>query len=104
MILNLCITVFFTQLIFIGSRTWNVRAVSEGDITTAMVTGGIVHISWLVGIAIGATSMNEIIINWRLEYIPVVICSLSGGLLATYIVLKYIKKISHAKGEGLRDR
>lgn len=100
MIFNLCITVFFTQMVFIGFRTWNVRAVSDGDIKMAMITGGVVHLSWLVGIAIGATSMNEIITNWRLEYLPVVVCSLSGGLISTYIVLKYIKKVDTKKNES----
>lgn len=88
MIIELCITVFITQLIFIGFRTWNVRAVADKNLPHVLISGAVVHISWLVGIAIGAKSMNEIISNWSWEHVPVVVFSLAGGLLGSYFGMK----------------
>jgi hypothetical protein len=85
MILRYSIIVFLTQLIFIACRTWNVKAISQGNINQVLISGTFVHLSWLVSIAIGAVSMNEIISNFEWSYIPVVICSLTGGLIGSYI-------------------
>ena len=92
MIIKLSLMVFFTQLIFIGCRTWNVKAIAKNNLPQVLLSGGIVHMSWLVSIAIGAVSMNEIITSMKLEYLPVVLCSLVGGLLGSYIGLKERKK------------
>lgn len=94
MILDLVITVFVTQVIFIGSRTWNVQATAKGDVKQTLISGSIVHISWLVSTAVGTVSMNEIIQglsqagNIRWEYVPVVVASLIGGNLGAYVALK----------------
>jgi len=88
MILKLSIIVFFTQLIFIGCRTWNVKAIADKNIKQVIISGAFVHLSWLVSIAIGAVSMHEIITNFRLEFIPIVLCSLSGGLIGSYLSMK----------------
>lgn len=88
MILNYSIIVFVTQLVFIGCRTWNVRCIARSDMLGAMLSGAIVHLAWLVSIAIGAVSMNEIITNFHFEYLPIVACSLSGGLIGTWLGLK----------------
>ena len=82
------IIVFVTQLIFIGCRTWNVKAIAKKDIGQVLISGAFVHLSWLVSIAIGVISMNEIISNFELSHLPVVICSLLGGLLGSYISMK----------------
>ena len=37
--------------------------------------------------------MNNIISNFEMKYIPVVICSLTGGLIGTYVVM--IKKYNN---------
>jgi uncharacterized membrane protein len=92
MILQYAISVFITQLVFIGARTWNVRCIATQDMTGALISGTIVHLSWLVSIAIGAVSMNEILTNFNLAYLPVVACSLTGGLIGTYLGLKEKKK------------
>jgi hypothetical protein len=42
----------------------------------------------LVSIAIGAVSMNEIITNFEWSYLPIVLCSLSGGLIGSYMSMK----------------
>jgi hypothetical protein len=53
-----------------------------------LISGAIVHIAWLLGISIGVVSVKEILINFELSYIPVVACSLAGGLLGSYIAMK----------------
>lgn len=88
MILKLSIAVFITQLIFIGCRTWNVRAIAKKDLPQVLLSGAVVHISWLIGITIGTVSMIEIMNNFDWKYIPVVVCSLSGGLLGSWLGLK----------------
>lgn len=88
MILKYSLLVFFTQLIFIACRTWNVKAIAAKNIPAVLISGALVHISWLVSIAIGAISMHEIITNFKLEYLPIVLCSLSGGLLGSYLSMK----------------
>ncbi len=92
MIIQYSITVFLTQLIFIGFRTWNVKAVSNNHIPQVLISGVFVNLAWLVSIAIGAVSMIEIINNFRLEFIPVVICSITGGTIGSYIAMKAKKK------------
>jgi hypothetical protein len=61
MVLHYSIIVFVTQLIFIGCRTWNVKAIAAKNIPQVLISGTFVHLSWLVSIAIGAVSMHEII-------------------------------------------
>lgn len=88
MILKYAIIVFITQLIFIGCRTWNVKAIAKHNINQVLISGTFVHLSWLVSIAIGSVSMNEIITNFEWSYIPIVVCSLSGGLIGSYFSMK----------------
>ena len=91
-IINLAITVFLSQVIFIGCRTWNVKAISKHNIPHVLLSGGLVHLSWLVSISIGATSMHQLMINFRWEFIPVIMCSLVGGLIGSYIPLHKDRK------------
>ena len=88
MILKYTIIVFITQLVFIGCRTWNVRCIACKNMKGALISGAVVHIAWLISIGIGAVSMNEIIMNFRFDYLPIVVGSLSGGLIGTYLGLK----------------
>lgn len=88
MILEYSIIIFATQLVFIGCRTWNVKAISKNDVLQVLISGAIVHITWLIGIAIGSVSMYEIINNFKWGYVPIVTCSLTGGLLGSYIAMK----------------
>jgi len=88
MILQYSIIIFITQLVFIGCRTWNVKAIAKHDIPQVLISGTFVHLSWLVSISIGAVSMHEIISNFELQYIPIVLCSLSGGLIGSYLSMK----------------
>ncbi|WP_271782206.1 hypothetical protein [Aquimarina algiphila] len=87
-ILEYSIIIFITQLIFIGCRTWNVKAIARNNIVHVLLSGAIVHIAWLIGIAIGSVSMYEIINNFKWVYIPIVGCSLVGGLTGSYIAMK----------------
>lgn len=88
MIIKLSIIVFVTQLIFIGCRTWNVKAIAAKNITQVLLSGIFVHLAWLISIAIGAVSMNEIITSFKWEHLPIVICSMAGGLIGSYISMK----------------
>lgn len=88
MVLQYSIIVFVTQLIFIGCRTWNVKAIATKNIPQVLISGAFVHLSWLVSIAIGAISMHEIISNFEWSYLPIVACSLLGGLIGSYISMK----------------
>lgn len=88
-ILELCVTVFLNQLVFIGCRTWNVMAIARHHVKGVVISGAVVHIAWLVGIAIGSVSMYEVIANWNMEYLPVITCSLTGGVIGSVIALKY---------------
>ena len=97
MVLYYSIVVFITQLIFIGCRTWNVRAIALGNIAQVLFSGAFVHLSWLVSIAIGAVSMHNIVSNFQWEYLPVVACSLVGGLIGSYISMK-VKSIGKKAG------
>lgn len=92
MILEYSILVFVTQLIFIGCRTWNVKAIANNNLLHVLLSGAIVHISWLVSIAIGAVSMHEIVSEFNWEYLPVIFCSLTGGLIGSYLGLLERKK------------
>jgi hypothetical protein len=88
MVLKYSIIVFVTQLIFIGCRTWNVKAISASSIPQVILSGALVHLAWLISIAIGAVSMHEIITNFKWSYLPIVFCSLSGGLIGSYVSMK----------------
>ena len=88
MILQYSIIVFVTQLIFIGCRTWNVKAIASDNIPQVLISGTFVHLSWLVSIAIGAISMYEIITNFEWSYLPIIACSLIGGLIGSYISMR----------------
>lgn len=92
MIVKYTIIVFFTQVIFIACRTWNVKAISRGDLAQVLLSGAFVHLSWLVSIAIGAISMNEIIQHFEWKYLPIICASLIGGLIGSYISIKEKKK------------
>lgn len=87
-VFNYSVIIFITQLVFIGARTWNVRAIAEKNILQLLLSGTVVHISWLVSITVGVVSMKEIMLNFQWEYLPIIICSLTGGLIGSYIGLK----------------
>jgi predicted MFS family arabinose efflux permease len=88
MILQQCIIVFITQIVFIGCRTWNVSAIARKDVKGVLISGALVHIAWLISIAIGAVSMHKIVNDFDWQYLPIVICSLIGGLLGSYWGMK----------------
>lgn len=87
MIIKYSIIVFVTQLVFIGCRTWNVKAIAHNHIPQVLISGAFVNLAWLVSIAIGSVSMYELINDFRYEYIPVVICSVMGGTIGSFLAL-----------------
>lgn len=82
------VTVFLTQLVFIWSRTWNVKMVAANRTKQVLISGGIVHLTWLLGITLGVASMNEVMMNFRWEYVPVLVGSLAGGTIGAYLGMK----------------
>lgn len=88
LVIKYSIVVFITQVIFLWSRTWNVQSVARGDVKGALLSGTVVHITWLLSLSLGVTSMNEVISNFDISFVPVVVCSLFGGLLGTYWSMK----------------
>lgn len=87
MIWKLTAIVFTTNLVFLWARTWNVRATATEDLWGVMWSGTVVHLSWLISIAIGANSITEIILDWEWRNLIVVAGSLGGGLLGSYFGL-----------------
>jgi hypothetical protein len=92
MVAEYAITVFFTQLVFIAARTWNVKAIAKNSMPQVLLSGTVVHLSWLLSIAIGSVSMYEIIESKSIKYLPVIACSLSGGLIGSWIGLQEKRK------------
>lgn len=88
MILKYTIIVFVTQLIFIACRTWNVKAIGAKNIPQVIISGVLVHLSWLVSIAVGAISMHEIISNFEWSYTPIIVASVVGTAIGGYISMK----------------
>ncbi|UXQ88816.1 hypothetical protein [Tenacibaculum phage Larrie] len=94
-VFNYSIIMFVTQLVFIGCRTWNIKSISKGNLIGALVSGAIVHITWLISISIGSVSMYEIIGNFQIKYLPIIVFSLLGGLIGIY--LGFIEKAGNRK-------
>ncbi len=88
MILQYSILIFLTQVVFIGCRTWNVKAIAKNNLLQVLISGGLVHIAWLISIAIGSVSTMNIIENFEWKYLPILLCSLVGGLFGSYLGLK----------------
>lgn len=79
---------FSTQLIFIGCRTWNVKAIAKNNMIQTMLSGTIVNISWLVSMGLGGVSMANLINHFQWQYVPIVAACVLGGAAGTYIGMK----------------
>lgn len=97
-ILVMAITVFFNQLIFIWARTWNVKMIAANNLKGVLISGAVVHIAWLIGITIGVVSFKEILMDFQWMYVPVIVCSLGGGLLGSYFGL--LEKMKYRKSNS----
>ena len=69
--------------------------IAANDLKGVLISGAVVHIAWLLGITIGVVSMNEILIHFKWIYTPVLLGSLSGGLLGSYFGL--LEKMKYRK-------
>jgi hypothetical protein len=94
-IIAMTVTVFINQLIFIWARTWNVKMIAANNLKMVLISGAIVHIAWLIGITIGVVSFKAILQDFRIEYLPVIIGSLTGGLIGSYFGL--MEKMKYRK-------
>ena len=88
---------FFTQIAFIWTRTLNVKAVAGNYLFKALVSGGLVHITWLISISLSTYSVVALIKDWDWSYLPVPLASLTGGLLGTYFGMIEKKKVRNWK-------
>lgn len=82
--LYLALTVFAAQLVFLTSRTINVRAIARGNVLIALLSSVFIHLSWLLSIAIGVVSVAPIVAKQQWDKWPVIAASLAGGLIGTY--------------------
>jgi fucose 4-O-acetylase-like acetyltransferase len=80
--------IFTTQLIFIGCRTWNVKAIAKNNMPQTIASGMIVNFSWLVSMGIGGVSMASVINNFEWQHVPIILCCIAGGTVGTYIGMK----------------
>lgn len=87
-ILLMTITVFVTQVIFIWARTWNVKSIAANNLKDVLLSGAVVHLAWLVSITLGVVSFKEIMLHFEWQYLPVIVGSLTGGLIGSYLGLK----------------
>lgn len=100
-ILLMTTIVFMNQLVFIWARTWNVKMIAANNLKGVLISGAVVHVAWLLGITIGVVSMKEILINFEWKYLPVLVGSLSGGLLGSYFGL--LEKMKYRKSFSMSD-
>ncbi len=87
-ITEMTITVFITQFIFTWGRTWNIKSIADRNIKQVLLSGTIVYLCWLMSIALGTISVIELVQNFNINYIPVVISGLIGGNLGGIVKLK----------------
>jgi len=88
MIIIYCIIVFLNQLAFTWLRTWNIIVTAEKKIFKVVLSNALIHISWLISISVGVVSIIEIVQNMELQYIPVILFSILGSVVGSYIGIK----------------
>lgn len=77
--------ILVTQIIFLYCRTLNVIYTAEKKIIPSILTGNMIGITWLIGIAIGASAIMSL--QWQ----PV-LAHLIGGTVGTYWGFKTKRK------------
>jgi len=70
----------------------NIKNIADGRMWGAIYTGWIIHLSWLMSVGIGATSLINVVFNYDWQSIPVVLCSLAGGTIGTWYPMRKRKK------------
>jgi uncharacterized membrane protein len=87
-IIAMSVAIFILQLVFVWLRTLNIQYIANKDLTRTLISGTVIHILWLLTVAIGIFSITEIMQNFELKYLPVVVCSCLGSMVGTLIALK----------------
>lgn len=88
---------FVTQIAFIWTRTVNVKAVAGNYLFRALLSGALVHITWLISISLSTYSVVALIKDWEWSYLPVPTASLIGGIIGTYFGMVEKKKTRNWK-------
>lgn len=74
-----CLTVLFSQIIFLYLRTINVQHVAQNRVWPAIFSGTGVGITWLIAVSLGVDSLLDLRNKW-----PIAVCYLIGGAVGTY--------------------
>ncbi len=80
--------VFITQVIFIGSRTWNVKSIAGNNVFMVVLSGCVVNISWMITTGLSTISMYSCIQNFDWQYIPIIAASVIGGAVGGFVGMK----------------
>tara|TARA_R110000803_G_scaffold146808_2_gene212516 strand:+ start:176 stop:472 length:297 start_codon:yes stop_codon:yes gene_type:complete len=82
---------FLSQLAFLWARTYNIHATANLEVRKVIISGFVISILWLVGVAIGANGAYKLLVDHNWDYLPIVICLIIGSSTGSYIGL--MKKI-----------
>jgi hypothetical protein len=100
-ILYQSIIAMFSQLAFLWARTYNIHSTARLEVVETLKSGAIIHILWLIGISLGANGAYKVLIEYDWSYIPVILCSLIGSVIGSYIGLtKRIKAEKNGMGSS----
>jgi hypothetical protein len=79
------IVVFISNVLFMFLRTWNINSIAKRNIKMVLISGGLIHITWLFSTALAVGSAHAFFETGELKYLPIVLTSLTGSLLGTYL-------------------
>lgn len=82
------VALFLTQVAFIWARTANVKAVADNKIISALLTGAIIHLTWLASIYYGVISVADIFSTNTVWAWVSIGASLTGGLAGTCVGMR----------------
>ena len=52
-IIAMSVAIFILQLVFVWLRTLNIQYIANKDLTRTLISGTVIHILWLLTVAIG---------------------------------------------------
>ncbi len=82
--------VFFSEIVFLYLKTINIKAISKGNTTKAILSNSGISIAWLIGVSISVNS----ILNGKL--LPI-LAFLLGGAIGTFLAMRKQKSSNKEK-------